>query len=696
MKTEKIHKKKIDVLFIEDSPNDVELSVRILEREFSVDKWRVDTSEDLEDILEKKSFDLVLCDYTMPTLMGDEALRLFRSADSETPFIFLSGTIGEEKAVSLMKSGAQDYVMKTNVNRLLPAVERELNDAKTRRDRSKYQGMLDTILCTAPDAILATDVHGIVTYVNNSARQIFGYSSDEMIGRHLSKVVQVADGLNIGKMPVSLETLRSLSDRPRGEKLCWPLQGCRNDGSLFPVDVKIANHSDADGIVYTLIIRDQSERMVLEKKLDHLAHHDELTGLCNRRLLVSRLEQNIELSNRNGTCVMLALLDLDEFKRVNDSFGHAWGDELLKQVANRYREVVRKSDTVARLGGDEFAIIVSDIESSQRAMRVAAKIVQALNEPIRIFGKDFKVDASIGISQYPSDGKSIETLMRNADIALFRAKNQVRKALVFYQDWMTSLTSEDISLENDLKEAINNNHLSLFYQPIIDLESRKVVAAEALLRWKHPVRGEVSPTRFIPIAEASGLIVPLGEQVLEIACKQLLAWRGKGFDISLNVNLSARQFHEEEFVDQISQIVNRFHVPAEWLTLEITESVLMLSERIDAGKALASLKEMGFKVALDDFGTGYSSLTYLKRYPVDYLKIDRSFISELPDNKLSNTIVRAMIAMAQELDIKVVAEGVETDDQRKYLSLQGCHNAQGYLFSMPVSCESFEKLLNCN
>jgi diguanylate cyclase (GGDEF)-like protein len=435
------------------------------------------------------------------------------------------------------------------------------------------------------------------------------------------------------------------------------------------------------------------DRRLAEARASYLAHHDELTGLPNRTLLLDRLRQSIARAGRSGRSVAVLFLDLDRFKNINDSLGHATGDELLKVVGATCAKDLREYDTVARLGGDEFILCLGDVGSAEEAGSVARRLLADITRGFDIGGTRLHANASIGISVYPADGADGETLIRNADTAMYHAKSEGRGTFHFFRPQMTERVKRRLELELGLRQALERQEFQLHYQPIVHLASGRLIGAEALVRWNHPERGLVSPAEFIPVAEDIGLIVPLGEWVLHQACVEAAKWSAtSGRTPFVSVNLSARQFHGGRLVPVVEAALANAGLPAEQLELEITESVLM--QQTDTSvRMLRDFEALGTKLAIDDFGTGYSSLGYLKRFPVSTLKIDRAFVRDVCRDTDDRAIVTAIMAMARSLDITVTAEGVERADQAALLRELGCEQVQGYFYSRPVPAEEFERFL---
>jgi diguanylate cyclase (GGDEF)-like protein/PAS domain S-box-containing protein len=469
----------------------------------------------------------------------------------------------------------------------------------------------------------------------------------------------------------------------------------RPDGEVRWIEDRARAVQDADGRALRLdgLSSDITERKSHEAEMAHMVNHDALTGLPNRNLLNDRIAQALAYARRAEQAVGILFLDLDGFKFINDSYGHTHGDALLKAVAERLGQAVRGGDTVARLGGDEFVVVLQSVADSDSAEAVAQDILGALAQPLEIEGQSLHVTASIGVSVFPHDGHSAELLLKHADIAMYRAKERGRNGVQRYAREMSIRTDERVRLERALRASIEQERLELRYQPQVGLREGRIVGVEALVRWQHPEFGSISPSRFIPLAEDTGLIIPLGEWVLREACRQLRQWQDRGHrGLSMAVNVSARQFHHQDIPRLVRRAIDEYGIDPSQLELELTESALLYNA--DAViETLRELESIGVSLAMDDFGTGYSSLGYLKRFPIDTLKIDQSFTMDLPDSKDAASIARAIIAMAQSLDMKTVAEGVETREQLSFLGAAGCDSIQGYYFSPALRPGEIEQLL---
>lgn len=471
----------------------------------------------------------------------------------------------------------------------------------------------------------------------------------------------------------------------------------RKDHSSFPVEVSIhrlvEEGNDQDGLILVALARDISERISAEKNLHHLAYYDSLTGLPNRLLFNDRLHQAVAESKRRGNFIALMLLDIDRFKNVNDTMGHDAGDKLLREISSRLQIGMRESDTIARLGGDEFTVIFPDLTDVQDVVRMAQNILHRLSLPLLIDGHEIFTSASIGITLYPHDTINEDALVKFADSAMYHAKAQGRNNYQFYSSDMTIHIQERMALETDMRKALERGEFFLNYQPQVEISTGRITGMETLIRWRNSKGKMVSPAEFIPLAEETGLIVPIGEWVLKTACMQLKAWNNAGYpDLLLAVNVASRQFHDQHFRQAVRQIIATSGISPQYLELEITEGIL-LQYNEEIRDTFMEFKNAGMKLAIDDFGTGYSSLSYLKRFPIDRLKIDQSFVRDISTDADDLAIIRAIIALAHALKLDVIAEGVETETQLNLLRLEGCSEYQGYFFARPMDADAFTLLL---
>jgi len=526
-----------------------------------------------------------------------------------------------------------------------------------------------------------------ILYVNPAFERITGYGAGEVLGRS-PRFLSGADHDQKGLIDVR-ESMRL------GLEVETVVRNYRKDGSLFWNELSVAPVRDAAGRLtnFVGIVDDVTEHKRYEEQLEHQANFDPLTDLANRNLLADRLQQSLVYADRSQRLVAVLLLDLDRFKIVNESLGHGQGDLLLQRVAERLTECVRAADTVARLGGDEFVIALAEVAEVGDVGLVVKNFQNALARPFTIAGRELYVTASIGISLYPTDGQDGESLLRHADIAMYRAKEEGRNTFRFFSPEMNLRIMETLDLEADLRRALERDEFVLHYQPKVDLASGRITSCEALVRWQHPEKGMIPPGAFIPLAEETGLIVPLGDWVLHTACAQNRQWQQEGLPpISVATNLSARQFRETDLVETVQRTLRETGLEPQYLSLEVTESLIM-KDPARAATTMRRFKELGIELSLDDFGTGYSSLNYLRSFPVDCLKIDRSFITDVTTDPSAAAVATSIVAIAHSLGLHAVAEGVETQEQLDFLRHCGCDSLQGYYFSRPVPPEAFASLL---
>ena len=662
------------------------------------DEWRLEQVGQLSHAvnrLAKTEIAAVLLDLFLPDSQGIGTFETLFEAAPMIPILVLTDRHNEAIAVQATRLGAQDHLLKDHLDAywlpriLRSAIERKAGEEAFFMEKERAQVTLNSI----GDAVLSTDIAGNVTYLNLVAEGMTGWSREEALGRPLTEVFQIIDG-------ATRELARNPMDQAVTENRTVGLTAncilIRRDGFESAVEDSAAPIHDRGGRVTgaVIVFRDVSAARATTQKLAHLAQHDFLTDLPNRMLLSDRVENAIALARRHGKQRAILFLDLDGFKHVNDSLGHPIGDKLLQSVAQRLVACVRGSDTVSRQGGDEFVVLLSEIEHAEDAALSAAKMLLALAAPHNIDGREFHIAASIGISIYPDHGRDANTLIRCADTAMYHAKTKGRNNYQFFTKDMKVRAVERQFLEGSLRGALERREFVLHYQPKINLETGAITGVEALIRWRHPERGLIPPALFVPVAEDSGLIVPIGRWVLREACRQAQAWIDAGLTpLPVAVNISAVEFQGKDFLEGVRTTLRETRLEPRHLELELTESVLMQ----DAGSsapALVALKAIGVRLAIDDFGTGYSSLSYLQKFPIDTLKIDQSFVREITAGSRDDTIVSAIINMGKTLKQRVIAEGIETKEQLAFLQRQRCSEGQGFHFSRPVSAEEFVTLLN--
>jgi diguanylate cyclase (GGDEF)-like protein/PAS domain S-box-containing protein len=541
------------------------------------------------------------------------------------------------------------------------------------------------------DSVFCTDISGNISFLNSVAEEMTHWSSQEAVGQPLAQVLRIkAAGRGITDDPLELALGQNQTVHLPPDCIF-----SQRGGIEIPIEGSIAPIHNREGLATgtVIVIRDVTASRAMALEMAHLAEHDPLTGLPNRLLLNDRVSQAIALAPRHNKQVALLYLDLDGFKHINDSLGHSIGDKLLQSTGERLVKCVRAADTVSRQGGDEFVVLLSEVEHPEDAAITARRIIQAVAEPQSIDQHELHVTTSIGLTLYPDDGLDAETLVKNADTAMYQAKENGRQSYQFFKADMNVKAMERQSIEESLRYALERKEFTLQYQPKVDLRTGRITGAEALIRWTHPTRGSVSPAQFIPVAEDCGLIVPIGNWVLREACRQTRAWAFAGLPaLTMAVNVSAMEFRQESFLEGIFAALRETGLDPKSLELELTESVLMKRAE-SAASVLRELRASGVRVAVDDFGTGYSSLSYLRKFPIDALKIDQSFVREVTTIADDSTIVSAIISMGRSLNLRVIAEGVETLGELEFLQAHQCDEAQGYYFSRPVPPEQFAKLL---
>jgi diguanylate cyclase (GGDEF)-like protein/PAS domain S-box-containing protein len=838
---EMITSKELRILILEDVPADAELMERELRRAGIIfSARRVDTEETFLKELKDFAPDLILADYSLPTFDGLSAVVIAREKFPDVPFILVSGAIGEELAIEILKKGATDYVLKDRLSRLVPVINRVLREAGEQAERKdaeeklkEIQRQQKAILDNIPDIAWLKDEESRFIAVNEPFGKACGVKPEDLVGKtdldiwpkelaeryraddrevmesrkrkcveepladkerkiqwietiktpiyndkgevigttgiarditerkrveeemknlsmsveqstdwvvitdregnieYINKAVEKITGYKreelIGENP---RIWRSGKQNKKFYKKLWDtiLSGSpfpaifinrKRNGELFYLNQTITPLRDEQGNITHFVStgKDITEQKFMEEKLNHLAYYDALTELPNRNLFIDRLKQGLARADFHRRLVAVLVIDIDRFKFINDTFGLDTGDNILKKVAGRLAASVREGDTVARLGSDEFGIVLIDIAHSKDIIFVVEMIMKNVSQTIKFNGREIVLTLSIGISVYPDDGKDVHELIKNAELAFSKAKQQGRKTYQFYTADMNVKASEFVLMEKHLFNALKNDEFILYYQPYWDINTKKIVGMEALLRWQSREFGLVLPGKFIPVLEETGMIIEVGEWILKTACRQVMEWHDKGYpkipvslnlsysptvspasnipvypEIPVSVNLSLIQFRQKDLTEILERIIRESGVDPKLLTMEITESTFMQDIEFTSS-VLKKIKDMGISISVDDFGTGYSSLSYLKRLPIDNLKIDISFIRDIATDPDTASIVTAIISMAHTLNLKTIAEGVETEEQWKILRLLRCDMGQGYYYSPPLPAKDLEKIL---
>jgi len=656
-------------------------------------EWVRQLSEGLER-LSKRGIAAVLLKLSLPDSRGMESFDRLFAAAPDVPILILVGSGSEALAKQAVGRGAQDYLLPDHLDSysltraLRNAIERKAVEDALYLEKERAVVTLNSI----GDAVLCTDISGRITYLNLVAETMTGWCRKEAIGKALAEVFRIIDGPT---RKTARDPMEMAVEQNRTVGLTMNCVLIRRDGFESAIEDSAAPIHDRGGRVIgaVIVFHDVSAARAMSSQMTHSAQHDMMTNLPNRLLLNDRITQSISLARRQSRPIAVIFLDLDRFKYINDSLGHATGDKLLQSVSKRLLAGVRGSDTVSRQGGDEFVILLSEIAYPEDAATSANKILHSLSAPHSIEGQDLHIDGSIGISVYPEDGADAETLIKNADTAMYHAKENGRNNFQFFKAEMNEKAVERQSLEGSLRRALERKEFLLHYQPKVNLETGEITGVEALIRWRQPDRGLVPPSQFVPIAEDCGLIIQIGRWVLREACRQARAWQRAGLPpVPITVNVSAVEFRDKGFVESVRATLSETGLEAQYLGLELTEGVLM-EDAESTATVLQELKLMGVHLAVDDFGTGYSSLSYLRQFPIDVLKIDQSFVNQITADPEDSSIVSAIISMGKSLKHLVVAEGIETQEQRAYLQAHRCAEGQGYLFSRPLAAAQFAQLL---
>ncbi|GAC1415172.1 MAG: hypothetical protein NVSMB6_17460 [Burkholderiaceae bacterium] len=701
--------RKLRLLLVDDEPRLLSSLCELLrDREYHL--VTATCGREAVEQLSRIQFDLVLLDLRLPDFGGHEIMDYMRREGIDANIIVLSGETGIDGAIGALKRGAYDYLRKpyTRVELLKTvdnAVKQRMLEAENRRiawqlecSEKLYRYLVDS----SPDIIYTLNQAGQFSFINDRAYQLLGFPREELLGKHYSTVVHdddlerayyVFNERRVGErasrnVELRLKSLAGDGTERTFENTVMTLSF--NSMGMYATDTgvrKLEFHGTYG------VARDVTDRKRAEELISYQAYHDILTDLPNRILFKDRLGLAMIQSKRNEAELAVMFVDLDRFKLVNDTLGHIKGDELLQQVAGRLRESLRGGDTLARLGGDEFTIFLPELQTREDARVVAEKCLERLQEAFFLDGHEVYISASIGISVYPTDGETMEDLLRHADIAMYQVKADGKNGYSFYDPKMLDASYQKITLEQSLRHALELGELEMYYQPQIDVRTGDIVGAEGLMRWNHPERGLLTAGEFLPFAEENGLMIPISDWMLNALCHDLLEWNATGGEpVRLSLNLSPQYLERGDFVEKMRTALNAYGISPTQIEVEITENICIRNPQY-AIDQLNKLCQLGVSVAIDDFGTGYSSLAYLHRFPIHTIKIDQSFIKEIQRENGHFPVVLAIISIAKGLGLNLVAEGVETDVQAHYLEQSGCTTMQGFLYYQPLSRRAFVQLL---
>jgi diguanylate cyclase (GGDEF)-like protein/PAS domain S-box-containing protein len=661
--------------------------------------------------LARLKFDLVLLDLRLPDMSGHDIMDFINARSIDVDVIVMSGETGIDSAIGALKRGAYDYLRKPySREELLKTVRNALQKRSLAASNARIAAQLETsekmyryLVDSSPDIIYTLNHEGKFTYVNDRAYQLLGLTREELIGKHYSILVHDDDQ----ERARYVFNERRVDDRAsRNVELrlkCFNGSGVDRtfNNTLMTISLNsIGMHvPDAEVKRHEFfgtygVARDITERKRAEEVISYQAYHDILTDLPNRILFKDRLGLAVIQARRKKAELAVMFIDLDRFKLVNDTLGHVKGDDLLQQAAARLKDCLRRGDTLARQGGDEFTIVLPELRDREDARAVADKFLESLQRPFDLDGHEVHISASIGIAIYPNDGETIDELLRHADIAMYQVKAQGKNGHSFYHESMLDMSHQKIVLEQSLRKALDQGELEMYYQPQVDVETGKVIGAEGLMRWNHPVRGVLTAGEFLPFAEENGLMLPISDWMIGALCRDLLQWNAEGGEqLRLSLNLSPQYLDRGDFFEKMRGALLRYGISPSQIEVEITENICIRNPQ-HAIEQLHKLCQLGVSVAIDDFGTGYSSLSYLHRFPIHTVKIDQSFVKEIHDENGHYPVILAIISIARGLGLHLVAEGVETREQARYLQANGCTTMQGYLYHRPIPLQQFLNVIN--
>jgi len=659
--------------------------------------------------LGRRPFDLVILDLRLPDISGHDIMDFMNSQHADANMIVTSGDRGIDAAIGALKRGAYDYLRKPySPEELLKTVDNALKQRRLQAENRHIAWQLESserkyryLVDSSPDIIYTLDHEGRFTFVNDRVQQLLGFSREELIGEHYSVLIHEDDVLRANYV---FNEGRDDYRQSRNVELRLKSRHAKGEVRTFTHELMTISFNASDRppepdltqreLFGTYgVARDITDRKRADELITYQAYHDILTDLPNRVLFKDRLGLAVLQAKRNDASLALMFIDLDRFKLVNDTLGHVIGDKLLQQAAIRLKACLRSGDTLARLGGDEFTAVLPELSDRQDAVLIAEKFLECLRQPFQLAGQSVHISASIGIAIYPTDGESTDELIRNSDIAMYNMKAEGKNGYSFFDRSMLDASCQKIELEHSLRLALERGELEMYYQPQVDVRTRKIVGAEALMRWNHPERGFLGAGDFLPFAEENGLIIPITDWMLEAICLDLLDWNAAGGEsVRLSLNLSPQYLDRGDFFDKLKNALARHQIKASQIEVEVTENICIHNPQT-AIEQLNKLCQLGVSVAIDDFGTGYSSLSYLHRFPIHTIKIDRSFVMKIQNDNSQCPVVLAIISIAKGLNLNLVAEGVETPVQERYLESCGCNTMQGYLYHKPLSQKKMLELL---
>ncbi|MYM33703.1 EAL domain-containing protein [Duganella sp. FT94W] len=660
--------------------------------------------------LTKLKFDLILLDLRLPDMSGHEIMDYINAREIDGDVIVMSGDVGIEAAIGALKRGAYDYLRKPySREELLKTVENALQKRRLAVDNERITSKLENsekmyryLVDSSPDIIYTLNHEGKITFVNDRVQQLLGYSREELIGRHYSVLVHDEDQERaryaFNERRVDERASRNVELRLKcntGAGVERTFNNTLMTIALNAIGMHVPDHDTRTREFFGTygVARDITDRKRAEEVISYQAYHDILTDLPNRMLFKDRLGLAVIQAKRKLTELAVMFIDLDRFKLVNDTLGHVKGDELLQQVAARLKDCLRRGDTLARQGGDEFTIVLPELRDREDAKAIADKFLESLQRPFDLDGHEVHISASIGIAVYPTDGETIDELLRHADIAMYQVKALGKNGHSFYHNSMLDVSHQKIALEQALRKALEHNELEMYFQPQVDVATGRIVGAEGLMRWNHPQRGLLSAGEFLPFAEDNGLMLPISDWMLGALCRDLVQWNAAGGEaLRLSLNLSPQYLDRGDFFEKMRGALTRYGISPAQIEVEITENICIRNPQY-AIEQLNKLCQLGVSVAIDDFGTGYSSLSYLHRFPIHTIKIDQSFVKEIHDEGGHYPVILAIISIARGLGLHLVAEGVETAVQARYLEANGCSTMQGYLYHRPMSLNCFIEVL---